>query len=165
MIATVVDWPGVSETAFKPATVRSAVDAAVSVTVSGSLPALVSVIVELAATPGGVITSAGSSASVTASIAGMTKVAVCVWLMEESVVLVAVTVNKTCVPARGAGPVPVGITYRPTMPTAPAGTATLVRLGVRAKPPAIWEKVSSYVWRPGPGSGSSLGKPRGPARH
>ena len=61
---------------------------------SGTLPALVSVIVSLTATPGVVFTAVGLLEGVTWSIAGTVNVSVCVWVIDGSVVLVAVTVNE-----------------------------------------------------------------------
>ena len=48
-------------------------------------------------------TAVGLAVTVTASIAGTVNVSVCVWVIDGSVVLVAVTVNESCVPGGGIG--------------------------------------------------------------
>ena len=74
-----------------------------SVTVSGTLPSFLSVSVVVAATPGELLSDVGVLVSVTASIAGTVNVSVCVWVIDGSVVLVAVTVNESWVPGGGIG--------------------------------------------------------------
>ena len=70
---------------------------------SATLPALVIVIVSVTPTPGIVFTAAGLLVSVTASIAGIVNVTVCVLVIVLSVVLVAVTWKVRTVPGAGSG--------------------------------------------------------------
>ena len=70
---------------------------------SGTLPALVIVSVSVTAVPGVVFTLVGLLVTVTASIAGMVKLTDWLCVIFESVVLVAVTVNESCVPGAGSG--------------------------------------------------------------
>ncbi len=53
--------------------------------------------------PGTVDTWTGLLTIVTASMSGTVNVTVWLWVIEESVVLVAVTVNESCVPGGGIG--------------------------------------------------------------
>ena len=100
---SVCDAPGASSTVARPPTVSPLGVAAVSATVSGTLPSFCTVSVDVAATPGELLSDVGVLDSATASIAGMVNVTVCVWVIEELVALVAVTVKESGVPGGGIG--------------------------------------------------------------
>ena len=74
-----------------------------SVTVSETLPTFWSVSVAVAGVPGVLLSDVGELVSETASMSGTVNVSVWLWMIEESVVLVAVTVNESCVPGGGIG--------------------------------------------------------------
>jgi hypothetical protein len=59
--------------------------------------------VVVAATPGELLSDVGVLVSDTASIAGTVNVSATDWVIDESVVLVTVTVKDTCVPGAGIG--------------------------------------------------------------
>ncbi len=101
VIVSVVNWPIGSVTEVNGLAASPDGKVVASETVSGTLPALVSVIVSTTEVPGVVLTDEGSLVMVTASILGTVNVTVCVLVIEESVVLVAVTVNESCVPGGG----------------------------------------------------------------
>jgi hypothetical protein len=95
--------PTASETGARMPAVRPAGAVAASVTVSGTFPSFWSVSVVVAATPGALLSDAGALASDTASISGTVNDTFCVWVIDESDALVAVTVNESCVPGGGIG--------------------------------------------------------------
>ena len=101
---SVMDWPTASETGVKARERQSRrARRRQGDVVLGTLPTLVIVSVSVTPAPGVVLTLVGLPVMVTASIAGTVKVTVWVLVMVGLVVLVAVTVNDSCVPGPGCG--------------------------------------------------------------
>ena len=105
VIVSVVDWPTASETGARPVSVRP----------DGERVGQRDVVLRHVADVGErdrvgdrdarawCSRPSGLLVTVTASIAGTVNVSVCVWVIDESVVLVAVTVNESWVPGGGIG--------------------------------------------------------------
>ena len=105
MSVSVSVWvaPSASVIVERPPAVTPAGVVADSVTVSETLLSFCSVSVVFAATPGVLASDVGVLVIETASISGTVNVSVCVWVIDGSVVLVAVTVNESWVPGGGIG--------------------------------------------------------------
>jgi hypothetical protein len=93
--------PTASVTGAKPLTLKSGEEVDDGVTVSGTFPALVSVIVSGVEIPAIALTVVGLALIETAWIAGMVNVTTCVCVIAGLLVLVAVTLNDSTVPGGG----------------------------------------------------------------
>ena len=105
VIVSVVDWPTPARrSGARPVSVSPmAAWRSREMLSSGTLPTFVIVIVSVTRRRGWCSRPSGWLVTVTASIAGTVNVSVCVWVIDESVVLVAVTVNESWVPGAGIG--------------------------------------------------------------
>ncbi len=100
---SVCDAPRASVSVDRLLAARSLGVATVSVTVSETFPLFTTVSVAVAATPGELLSDVGVLVIETLSTAGMANVSVRVWVIDEVVELVAVTVNESWVPGGGSG--------------------------------------------------------------
>ena len=167
MTVSVVDWPTARFTGVKPVRVRPLGVVAESETLlSATLPTLVIVIVSASGRrPGSCSPPSGCWSAVTASIAGTVNVTVWVWVIDESVVLVAVTWKDRTVP--GSRERLAGVRYEIDARESPsrrrdghAGAAIFERESTRDV-----RRTSGCKCRPlGRGSGSWRGRPWGAAR-